>query len=95
MPIGFLNEFIVASFKGPGVNWLRKKWKKLLVINCISSVYFIVVLLLQWINCHPDLQSFAELLPLWVAQTMTQAYVFADMMLLTKENRILFKFKAR
>jgi len=26
---------------------------------------------------------------------MTQAYVFADMMLLTKENRILFKFKAR
>jgi len=52
----FLNELPAVSVVGSGAQLTRKKWtsENLVITKCISSVYFIVGFVLQWIHCDPD-----------------------------------------
>jgi len=56
------------------------------------SIYFVVGLVLQWINCDPSLKDFLNCCHCKLHKQQLRVYVFVDMMLFSMQNRILLKF---
>jgi len=61
-------------------------------MKCIDSVYFIVGFVLEWIYCDRDRQRLLNWCHCVSRKQWRRVYVFVDIMLFTKENRMLLKF---